>query len=84
MKTERLYRPSNGSEGEYFMSIFYDSCKRDACLRDGTGSGCQIAMKTMAYDIGDADYPREWIYDGENPTCTAFDRGAGFSLENRK
>lgn len=69
---ETPYRPSNGSEGIYFMSRFCDRCQRDAAYRDGTGDSCPIAAATMAFKITDPDYPTEWVQDDSGPRCTAF------------
>lgn len=69
----KKYRPSNGSEGADFMSEFCDRCQRDAAFQDGTGDSCQIAAATMAYNIADPEYPKEWIEDERGPRCTAFE-----------
>jgi len=71
------YRPSNGSEGEWFQSEFCEKCERDRY----ESKPCRILGRTMAFDIDDKQYPREWVRDaGEwpgNPRCTAFvERGA--------
>jgi hypothetical protein len=63
------YRPSNGSEGEWFMEDFCYKCKMDE------NESCEIVAKTMFHDIGEPGYPKEWVYDIEgNPMCTAFER----------
>ncbi len=66
----RLYRPSNGTEGECFAE---DYCYR--CIANDIAP-CPILLNTMAYQTTDAEYPREWTFDesGE-PVCTAFERG---------
>lgn len=66
----RPYQPTNGTEAEFFMSSW---CYRCALLDDDEGDGCRIVAMTMAFSIGDPEYPREWRYgeDGE-PMCTAF------------
>ncbi len=69
------YGPSNGSEGEMFMSRHCAECKYDAKYQrtqDGK-DGCKIIVNTHAYDVGDPKYPKQWIYgqDGQ-PTCTKF------------
>jgi hypothetical protein len=69
----KLYQPSSGSEGAWFMSRFCDLCKRDAAFRDGTGDSCPIAADTMVYSVDDPEYPREWIEDESGPRCTAFE-----------
>lgn len=68
------YRPSNGTEGEAFMDRFCDECKRGAAFQAGTGDSCPIAAASMAFDIGDEGYPKEWQHgpDGQ-PLCTAFE-----------
>jgi len=71
------YRPSNGSEGEMFSDRYCADCKRDAEFQKdpfGDAPGCSIIAMTMALDVDDEGYPKEWVYgaDGQ-PTCTAFD-----------
>jgi len=63
------YRPSNGSDGELFMLEF---CYR--CERYDEDTGCPILFASMAYDLGDAEYPKEWVKedDGSEARCTAF------------
>jgi hypothetical protein len=59
------YRPSNGTEGMIFEERFCDHCTK--------GFDCQIFINAFLFDIGDADYPEEWIYDQDGrPTCTAW------------
>lgn len=58
------YRPSNGTEGEMFMQRW---CGRCAAFDD-----CPIWIDTMTYDTDDPEYPAEWIYQGKNPVCTAY------------
>lgn len=71
--TIQLYRPSNGTEGEFFMESHCYQCKHD----DG-GIGervCEIIGNTMCYDIADPEYPVEWCYDTDGvPTCTKFEQ----------
>jgi len=72
----RPYRPSNGTEGMAFTDAFCDRCERDARYRktDNPEYACKILSATLIHDIGDKDYPKEWIQDddGSNPRCTAF------------
>lgn len=65
----QLYRPSNGSEGDYFESRWCAECRR----RGGEGDACRIILAAMAFSPRDAEYPPEWIYgeDGQ-PQCSAF------------
>lgn len=65
------YRPSNGSEGEWFTDKFCMNCIN--CDPNPSGpKQCEILFRSLFYDIGDEKYPTEWIYgeDGK-PTCTA-------------
>lgn len=61
------YRPSNGTEGDIFMSRW---CSR--CTKDSEASPCSIIGWTMAVDIGDPNYPKQWVTDEKGPRCTAF------------
>lgn len=81
-KTEP-YRPSNGTEGEIFISYFCCRCERDKSLRDDPeeGIGCHILANSFAYSINDPNYPKEWVRDedaditmigGNGARCTAF------------
>ncbi|HDY89861.1 MAG TPA: hypothetical protein ENH82_17305 [bacterium] len=60
------YRPSNGTEGMIFMDEFCDKCYHDR------NEDCEIIVLTMGLEIEHKDYPLEWIYIGETPTCTKF------------
>jgi len=69
------YRPSNGTEGDIFMSRWCAQCKADQARREGDedDDGCLIVVMTMAVDIAEPDYPKEWRSDGPSgPRCTAF------------
>jgi hypothetical protein len=70
-----LYRPSSGSEGARFMAVWCDRCVRDAAFRANpdAADGCPIAADTMAYEVGEPGYPREWRYLDDEPICTAFE-----------
>ena len=65
---ERAYRPSNGTEGDIFQAHWCENCRRES-----EAHPCKILTSTMAFNIGDPEYPKEWIYsDSGEPTCTAF------------
>lgn len=69
------YRPSNGSEGEWFMSKF---CYR--CVHDDYDNEvyCEILTNSMAYNTREEGYPLEyWVYFNDEPTCMNFrERGS--------
>ncbi len=66
------YRPSNGSEGDWFTEKFCERCSRDTFIRGGKVQ-CGILDKTYLYDIDDKEYPKQWTHDKEgNPVCTSF------------
>jgi hypothetical protein len=66
--TYRPYRPSNGTEGEMFMSAWCEKCSGDTA-----GNPCSILTLALALQIGDMDYPGEWQYSNMGtPQCTAF------------
>ena len=63
------YRPSNGTEGDAFMSFYCEKCSRDPFTEKYT---CERLALSMAFEKGDSEYPRDWVtVDGE-PTCLAF------------
>ncbi len=76
MSAVRLYRPSNGTEGEWFHSAWCCKCIRDAKTREPDGDpcdGCDVLARTFAFGLDDPDYPNEWRYsDDGRPICTAF------------
>jgi len=62
------YRPSNGTEGEIFMEKW---CER--CMLDTEDNPCEILTSTLAFEIDDPEYPKEWRYDFDGrPMCTKF------------
>lgn len=74
--TKAKYRPSNGTEGEGFICAFCGVCARSDHNKPGADEdalfGCEITGNTMLYDVNDPNYPKEWVWDGLEPTCTAF------------
>ena len=74
----RPYQPSNGTEGCAFWDEFCDYCERDRAFREAAEpaaeDGCEILARSLAFDITDPRYPREWCYVDNKPTCTAFER----------
>lgn len=74
----KLYRPSNGTEGESFIEDMCGNCERDRAFREDPdrNDGCPILAASYAFNIDDPRYPQEWQYvwfgGDECPTCTAF------------
>lgn len=77
------YRPSNGTEGDIFMSCFCCRCERDKEFTDDPDEGisCPIVANAFAFGIKEEGYPKEWVRDeGSDVTmigapgarCTAF------------
>lgn len=68
----RLYRPSNGSEGEMFQEKWCYRCAKYPAVDSDVD--CDILARSFWNDIDDPKYPKEWIQDanGDNPRCTAF------------
>lgn len=62
------YRPSNGTEGDMFF------CKYcELCTKNKDHEGCKIQLMTMAFDIDEPDYPKQWVHDKDGyAVCTAF------------
>ncbi len=80
----RPFRPSNGTEGDDFISRHCIGCACDEHTEnpfEEDGKTCPILDKTFALKIDDAEYPGQWIYGTDGlPTCTAFvaDVGQGW------
>ena len=70
MKARKLYRPSNGSEGERFFSRYCYQCKHDKNMEDP----CDIIILTMSYDLSAKEYPYEWLIEDNKPKCTKFEK----------
>jgi len=65
--SRKKYRPSNGTEGMWFMDKFCAHCIHD----NGDDKMCEIITLTMSYNVNDKEYPEEWCYDDNgNATCT--------------
>ncbi|MEH6474458.1 MAG: hypothetical protein V7727_02160 [Sneathiella sp.] len=66
--TIKKYRPSNGSEGDWFFGTY---CQH--CVREAGNKNCSIFGRTLFHGIEEKEYPSEWRYDeDDNPICTAF------------
>jgi hypothetical protein len=68
---EKLYRPSNGSEGEGFMDDFCNQCIHDNPDPESSNK-CEILTATMCFYPSDKEYPMEWIKTADGPKCTKF------------
>lgn len=66
------YRPSNGTEGDWFASKFCGKCERERRWREREEDPCSILVNSYALAIDHPDYPKEWIEDESGPRCTAF------------
>lgn len=66
------YRPSNGSEGDWFMGKFCHQCARANLDEDSGKPPCVILGLMLGYGIDDPQYPKEIIQDENGPRCTAF------------
>ena len=72
----RKYRPSNGTEGEWFMEEWCGRCQIKGI--------CKIWPQTFLYHITDPEYPSQWIYDENGaPICVSF-RDAGEVRRQRR
>jgi hypothetical protein len=69
----KLYQPSNGTEGDYFMEKYCDNCYHESGRGNESPEGsCPILISTMFYDIKDDKYPNQWRYVDGKETCIAF------------
>lgn len=60
------YRPSNGTEGEWFIGEWCCKCQCDE------NEDCRIVAATFIYDVDAPEYPAEWVEDESGPRCTEF------------
>lgn len=68
------YQPSNGTEGEIFMSRWCHRCAKDSLDPDTGDGGCEIISDNMCFDVSDEEYRREWRCGPDGaPICTAFE-----------
>jgi len=68
------YEPSNGTEGEIFMSEWCRQCARDRAMREGEPeTECDDDELCTIIAANFAGEAKEWVYgtDGQ-PMCTAF------------
>ena len=80
MKQIKLYRPSNGTDGDAFINHWCCNCARDKSMSEGKDFDdcsddevCKILSDTFLYDTADEQYPNAWCYsDIGEPICTEF------------
>jgi hypothetical protein len=78
----KKYRPSNGTEGEYFMSMWCYRCQSEKDYEEEKAECCMILLNTMAFTETEPGYPQEWQYDTDGqPICTAFRQAMGTDEE---
>lgn len=69
------YRPSNGTEGTWFVDEWCCNCIHGKYEHTGdiADKPCELLTASFMCDIKDPMYPKEWIYDKDgHPACTAF------------
>jgi len=72
----RPYRPSNGTEGDMFMSQFCYSCVKYTLNKNTGDYDCKhdIIQKTQVYEVDSKHYPKWWVedLDGKNARCLLY------------
>lgn len=79
----KLYQPSNGTEGDIFMSQYCYRCSKFPHSSDAKNQ-CMIVLGTMALGIDDPEYPKQWQIGPNGPTCTAFKDREQANAERRE
>lgn len=64
------YRPANGTEGEWFESMFCRRCKHED---EDTERFCDIHTDALLFGVTDADYPHQWQRIDNKPICVAYE-----------
>ena len=73
MTVMKKFKPSNGTEGTSFIEDHCMQCIH--CDPDSRGAKqCEILCATMVHDIKDKEYPKEWVYIDDKPTCTEWQK----------
>ncbi len=79
----KLYQPCNGTEGDWFISKWCGTCVKEA-VSENAQQQCDIVFLSMSYSIGDAEYPKQWVYsDNDEPMCTAYKNRDEYNRERR-
>ena len=72
----KKYQPSNGTEGDMFISQYCSQCKHERFIhsqQDGDKT-CDILTRTMCHSVNEPEYPEEWQYNEEGKGyCTKYD-----------
>jgi hypothetical protein len=77
-----LYRPSNGTEGMGFTDEYCMQCLH--CDPDPDGEKqCDIMMRSFCYNTNEPEYPTEWCYVYDKPTCTNWQKWDWGNDDNR-
>jgi hypothetical protein len=64
---DKLYFPSNGTEGDWFTDKWCANCRKDTGLRGGI-TYCPILNKSLI----EGRPIKQWIYKDDKATCTSF------------
>ncbi len=73
----RPYRPSNGTEGQMFEDRW---CSRCTGFRGGR---CSILFRASIHDVGEPEYPRQWVMTPDGHRCTSFEDRASVPVKPR-
>lgn len=77
------YRPSNGTEGEWFMDQFCHQCVK-CPISPEADNQCKIMLRSLMYNTEDKEYPKQWVYTDEGkPICTAFKSREEYNASRR-
>ena len=78
MTERKPCRPANGTDGEIFHAMYCERCEKENFDPHSGQGGCEILLRSWVHDIGEPQYPSEWVYgDDGRPTCTAFEPKEG-------
>jgi hypothetical protein len=79
----KKFQPCNGTHGEMFMSEYCFTCSKWA-VDSGAKGQCKIRMHTQIFRVEDDEYPIQWCYVDEEPTCTAYKNRDEYNRERRE
>lgn len=78
-----LYRPSNGSEGEWFHEQFCYQCSKFPRSQDAK-TQCSIFIMANLSSIDEESFPSDWRYVDGSPVCTSFKSREVHNKERRE
>lgn len=68
------FRPSSGTEGDVFQSLYCNRCAKDWISAPGSVANyCGLVADSMRFEVDDPQYPAAWVHNADgSPCCMEF------------